>query len=224
MSTVPSSRLRRLMLAAAPAALAISMFAAGPASAGFFGEVAIVDADSGQQVIVDSEPHVCGFWIEFDFDRVVDVIAWEIKEWNASPLDGATVLNGQGGPTDADGKLRQPESGSLTLPEGHYSIVWDDESAVDASFGHQSFVVDCEDQATGSQPAPTDTDLGAGGSGGAGGGVAGLTAPPTDASPDPAAASSSTAIPAAISVLAVLTLAFTTSAQRLHERSRRRPR
>jgi hypothetical protein len=206
------------MLAAAPAALAFSMFAAGPASAGFFGEIAIVDADSGQEVIIDSEPHVCGFWIEFDFDRVVDVVAWEVKEWNSSPLDGATVLDGQGGPTDAEGKLRQPASGSLTLPEGHYSIVWDDEPGVDASFGHQSFVVDCEDQSTGSQTAPTDTDLGAGG------GVAGLTAPPTDATADATAASSSAAVPATISVLAVLVLAFTTSAQRLHARSRRHTR
>ena len=224
MSTAIRSRLRRLLLAAIPAALAVSLFAAGPVSAGYFGEVAIVDADAGQEVVIDSEPHVCGFWIEFDFDRVVDVVAWEIKEWNASPLDGATVLQGQGGPTDADGKLRQPESGSLTLPDGHYSIVWDDEPAVDAtSFGHQGFVVECDDQATGSQPAPTDTgtDLGAGGGGG---GVAGLTAPPTDASAEASSASSSTLVPFAISLLAIVTLAFTTSGQRLHERARRRTR
>jgi hypothetical protein len=222
MSTATRSRLRRLLLAAIPAALAVSLFAASPASAGYFGAIAIVDADSGQEVVIDGEPHVCGFWIEFDFDRVVDVVAWEIKEWNASPLDGATVLQGQGGPTDADGKLRQPESGSLTLPDGHYSIVWDDEPAVDAtSFGNQSFVVECEDQSTGgSQPAPTDTgtDLGAGGGGG---GVAGLTAPPTDARAEASPASSSTAVPFAISLLAIVTLAFTTSGQRLHERARR---
>ena len=222
MSPVPRSRLRRLLLTAVPGALAISLFAAGPASAGYFGDIAIVDADAGQEVVIDSEPHVCAFWIELDFDRVVDVVAWEIKEWNAAPFDGATVLQGQGGPTDADGKLRQPESGSLTLPDGHYSIVWDDEPAVDAtSFGHQSFVVECDDQATGSQPAPTDTgtDLGAGGGGG---GVAALTAPPTDVAGEASVASSSTAVPFAISLLALMTLAFTTSAQRLYERARRR--
>jgi hypothetical protein len=219
MYATPRSRLRRLVLAAVLGALAIGIFAAGHASAGFFGDVAVIDADTGQETSVDGEPRVCGFWLEFDFDRTVDVVTWEIKEWSASPLDGATVLQGNGGPTDADGKLRQPDSGSLTLPDGHYSIVWDDEAGVDESFGLQSFVVDC-DESTGTQPTPTGTDLGVGGI--VGGPAA--TLPPTDTEPAEPMANETSLIALAIALLALMTLALTTSHQRLIARTTRRSR
>jgi hypothetical protein len=190
--------LRRLVVAAAPAALVLATVGAGHAAAigeAKYGTVAVVDADSGQQNIVGGQPRVCSFYFEFDMNVSADVLGWKVKEWNAAPFDGLTVLKGQGGPTDAAGKLRVPDSGSLTLPNGRYNVIWDDEYPPDGSAGVQSFVVDCQPKATptptptptsmeatpspteeaigGTQPTGSVLDLAAAGGGG-------ITAPPTD--------------------------------------------
>jgi hypothetical protein len=191
------STLRRAAAVAAPAALVLSAFAAGHVAAitdaEKYGTVTIVDADAGVEVVKGGEPHVCTFWFEFDLGIQADVVGWKVKEWNAAPLDGLTVLKGQGGPTDADGKLRVPDSGSLSVPNGRYNVVWDDEYPPDGSNGARSFVVDCQaaqptptptPTPTPATPTPTGSDEGIGGTAGGGGGI---TAPPTDTAPAVAA-------------------------------------
>ena len=236
MSTVPRSRTiwRRLALAATPAALAVFVFGAGHAAAitdaEKYGTVTIFDADAGAEVVVGGQPHVCKFYFEFDLGITADVVGWKVKEWNAAPLDGATVLKGQGGPTDADGKLRVPATGSLTVPDGRYNVVWDDEYPPDGSNGARSFVVDCKtapgqqsappspSETATTQPTPTDTgtDLGVGGVvAGAAGGTS-ITPPPTDTN---AVAASTTdnggLIAALVAVLAVIAVVFLTSWRRV---------
>ena len=191
-------------LAALVATLALLALIAGPTAAAVgdkYGTVAVIDASTNSETIVNGEPQVCDFYFVFDLNVQADVVGWVVKTWNATPLAGSTVLSGKGGPTDADGKLRQPDSGSLSLPDGRYNVIWDDESPVDSSNGHQSFTVSCEapTQAPTATPtqaptqAPTATPTGAvlpatgAPSGTPGGGVeaatgaARVTLPPTDA-------------------------------------------
>ena len=234
MSTVPRSRTiwRRLALAATPAALAVFVFGAGHAAAitdaEKYGTVTIFDADAGAEVVVDGQPHVCNFYFEFDFGITADVVGWKVKQWNAAPLDGATVLKGQGGPTDADGKLRVPATGSLTVPDGRYNVVWDDEYPPDGSNGARSFVVDCKAAPTESAaptatptatPTETGTDLGVGGVVANAGGI---TPPPTDTSAGIAAnhADNGGLVAILIAALAVLTGSTLLAPARLVRRKR----
>lgn len=159
MSTMHALRpaIRRIAAAAVPAAFVLATFGAGHVAAigeAKYGTAAVIDADTGQQTIVGGQPQVCKFYFEIDMNVSADIVGWKVKEWNAAPFDGTTVLKGQGGPTDADGKLRVPDSGSMTLPNGRYNFIWDDEYPPDGSAGVQSFVVDCEPKAT---PTPTPT-------------------------------------------------------------------
>jgi hypothetical protein len=199
-SHAPRSSLRRLVLAAAaPAALVLATFAAGNVSAigeAKYGTAAVIDADTGQQTVIGGEPHVCKFFFRIDMNETADLVGWKVKEWNATPFDGTTVLKGQGGPTDADGKLRVPDSGSFSLPNGRYNFLWDDEYPPDGSSGVQSFVVDCQAKATPTPtptatptetptetPAATPTDTGTDlGVGGVVANAGGITPPPTDTS------------------------------------------
>ncbi|MFL5750709.1 MAG: hypothetical protein ACJ767_08875 [Chloroflexota bacterium] len=236
MSPLPRSRprIRRLALAAAPAALVLAVFGAGHAAAtdgDKYGTVAIIDADSGQEMVVDGQAHVCNFFFEFDLGIQADVVGWKVKEWNAAPLDGTTVLKGQGGPTDADGKLRVPDSGSLTVPNGNYNIVWDDEYPPDGSNGVRSFVVDCaaEEPAEEPPPPPTDngTDLGVGGTAGGDAAAAGnITPPPTDTGTvaSASAADNSGLIAAIVALTTVVGGVFLTSLRRVGTLAGRRSR
>jgi hypothetical protein len=229
------SSIRRAVALAAPAALVISALAAGHAGAitdaEKYGTVTIVDASAGVEVVKGGEPHVCNFWFEFDLGIQADVVGWKVKQWNAAPLDGTTVLKGQGGPTDADGKLRVPDSGSLSVPNGRYNVVWDDEYPPDGSNGARSFVVDCEAAQPTPTPTPTatPTDQGTGGTQptgsvldlGAGGG--GITPPPTDAAPAVAPQDNDlgTLAAAATLILAVLVGALTLIPRRAIDRAAR---
>jgi hypothetical protein len=145
------------LVAAGLAALGLVLLASGQTLASGsdrYGIVAIVDADAGSEVVVDGEPHVCDFFFRFDLNEQSSVVGWNVRTWNPEPLDGSLVLKGKGGPTNAAGQLRQPVSGSLSVPDGHYNVVWDDEDPVDASNGAESFVVDCS---TAIAPTPTPT-------------------------------------------------------------------
>jgi hypothetical protein len=147
-------------LTALLATLALLALMAGPAAAAVddkYGTVAVIDAATGSENIVGGEPQVCDFYFAFDLNEQADVLGWVVKTWNATPLAGTTVLSGKDGPTDADGQLRQPDSGSLSLPDGRYNVIWDDESPVDSSNGHQSFTVSCEASTPTPTPTPTAT-------------------------------------------------------------------
>jgi hypothetical protein len=177
------------------AVFAVSAIAAGQAAAADekYGTVSIIDAATGTENIVGGEPRVCDFYFEFDLGIEASVVAWTVKTWAATPLQGTTVVSGKGGPTDADGKLRQPDTGSLSAPDGRYNVVWDDESPVDGSNGSRSFVVSCA--AAAPTPTPSGSVLPAPGGGGtspSGGveaavGTSGLTLPPTDVTSAPPA-------------------------------------
>ena len=147
--------IRRLSLAGAVVA-ALLLLPAGASAAPPPGTITILDRDRGSDVLVDGEPVVCAFAVELDFevDAPVPVVGWVIKVWASTAFDGATVLSGSDGPTDADGRLRQPRDGWLTLPDGRYNLLVDDETPVDRSYARQPFTVDCEADAT---PTPTAT-------------------------------------------------------------------
>lgn len=227
----PRSRRRLPIALTVPAALALLLLGSGQAfaidDATKYGTVTINDADTGGEVIVDGEPHVCTFTFDFDLGIEAPVLGWKVKVWNEVPLDGETVLKGQTGPTDADGRVHVPDSGALSAPNGRYNVVWDDEYPPDGSNGARSFVVDCK------EPTPTPTDLGVGGTEPTPtetnldlgvGGVTAITPPPTDTSTPVPAAAGNPIVPLAITLIALLTLVFTMSGQRLVDRSRRRSR
>ena len=226
-----------LSMTSIAALIALLLMAGGGARAlaaeSYFGTVAIIDADAGAEVIVDGEPQVCSFSFDFDLGITADVVGWEVRAWSESPFDGAVVLEGQGGPTDASGRVHLPASGALTVANGHYNVVWDDEVPVDASAGVRSFVVACgEDEApppTPTQPTPTSTQFGQPGGGtqptpeasnldlgAGGGGTTGLTPPPTDAGATVTDRHDSSGLLAVlIAVASFLVVLFTTSRERL---------
>lgn len=146
----------RRILSAAAALAAVFLLPATVSAAPPPGTITIVDSVTGTDNLVNGQPVVCEFAVELDFDvdEPVPVVAWVIKVWAESAFDGTTVLSGDDGPTTADGQLRQPRDGWVTLPDGVYNLLVDDEVPVDKSYLRQKFTVDCEDEAT---PAPTAT-------------------------------------------------------------------
>ena len=145
--------------------LAALLLLALPAMAAAFGEdeygtVTILDRDAEAEVIVDGEPRVCGFAFVFDLDTddgVVPLVGWRVRTWAADPLDGDIVLSGDDGPTDEDGVLRQPRDGWFELPDGRYTVLWDDEDPPDRSAGVRTFTVECEEATPAPTEAPTAT-------------------------------------------------------------------
>jgi hypothetical protein len=118
------------------------------------GTVTVIDGATGQQTIVDGEPEVCTFAVNFDFDQAFPIVGWKIKDWvPGNWKDGETHLKGQGA-TDDDGVMRIPDAGFFTMPEGRYNVVADDEWPIDGSSKVQSFQVVCPDV---TEPTPTAT-------------------------------------------------------------------
>jgi hypothetical protein len=122
--------------------------------------ITFLDREKGGDVIVDGEPVVCEFAIELDFevDEPVPVVGWAIKVWASTAFDGETVLAGTDGPTEDAGLLRQPRDGWVTLPDGRYNLLVDDETPVDRSFLRQPFTVECEADATPPPPEEEPTE------------------------------------------------------------------
>ena len=147
----------RLAIRPAIAALAFGLFlvpqvaAATPTPTPFskWGTTLVIDAATGQENIVNGEPEVCDFFFQFDLNVAPDILSWEVRD-----SSGAAVLKGSGKP-DADGKLRQPDSGSLALPNGEYKLVFDDEPVVDSSHGIVHFKVNCTESG-GATATPTE--------------------------------------------------------------------
>jgi hypothetical protein len=117
------------------------------------GTVTVIDGATGEQTIVDGEPEVCTFAINFHFDQSFPIVGWKVKDWvPGNWKDGETHLKGQGA-TDADGIMRIPSTGFFSLPDGRYNIVADDEWPIDGSSKVQSFHVVCPDS---TEPTPPD--------------------------------------------------------------------
>jgi len=163
----------RRRLLALPAAIGAALMIGGTAAAWPPGTVT-VDTDG------------CQFTINIDLDGQPTVIGWEVREYNAVPLDGTLVMSGFDNP-DAEGRLTV---GPQVIAAGHYNAIVDDETPVDASSSAVDFTLACETPsptgselptATASQTAsPTGEELPIQGTPPAGG-EAGITPPPTDA-------------------------------------------
>ena len=114
-----------LLLTAAPALGAAnhSSDGNGNSSAGGgngSGNVKVHDAASGVEANgTDNEPHVCGFWLEFDFAASHEAGTWFIVSW-APTGNGSTVASGTYD-TAGDGT---DQSSVILLPAGHYRAEW----------------------------------------------------------------------------------------------------
>ena len=118
------------------------------------GTITIIDGVTGTQTIVNGEPEVCTFAVIVDFDvsEPVAVVGWRIKDWvDGDWRTGTTRLSGSGA-SDATGMFRIPAEAFLSLPDGRYNVIVDDEFPPDRSSIVQSFHVIC-----GVAPTPTPT-------------------------------------------------------------------
>jgi hypothetical protein len=103
-----------LLLAAAPA-LGAANHGNNPR-----GTVKVHDAASGVETNGnDNEPHVCSFWLEFDFADSQEAGTWFVVSW-APTGDGSTVAAGTYD-TAGDGT---DQSSLIVLPAGHYRAEW----------------------------------------------------------------------------------------------------
>ncbi len=86
------------------------------------GTVKIHAGATENEPIRANEPHVCTFHIHgFNFDAGASG-TWRIEGW---PPTGGGTYNGTWGPADGNGDWRSPQSGAMTLPDGHYKLsVW----------------------------------------------------------------------------------------------------
>jgi hypothetical protein len=124
------------------------------------GTLTILDREKGADNLVDGEPVVCEFAVEIDIqtDTAIEEIGWVINVYADDPWSGETVLQAQAGPTDDSGFLRQPADGWVSLPDGRYNLILDDEFPVDRSAIVRAFTVSCPAEATPTPtPMPTET-------------------------------------------------------------------
>jgi hypothetical protein len=112
---------------------------------------------------VRNEPHVCTFHLHFFFADAGDSGTWEIQEWSPGDKGEPSGLSGTY-MTDANGEDRDPDSGTYSLPDGHYKLFWDGDLDTNKHDKHKVFWVDCEAQGGDVPPPP------GGGNGGGGGG------------------------------------------------------
>ncbi|WP_030544758.1 LPXTG cell wall anchor domain-containing protein [Streptomyces albus] len=122
------------------------------------GTVKIHDAETGEE-FVKNEPHVCVFYLDaFKFDAG-QKIEWKIVEM---PPTGTRGTEAEAGTLtlDAEGHGR---SDDLTLPDGHYKLLWNFEGE-NGKAKQKVFWTDCEEE---------DDEESGGGDGGTSGGSSG---------------------------------------------------
>jgi hypothetical protein len=110
------------------------------------GTVKIHEGAEEPQPQTRNQPHVCEFHVDafgFDAEQVLDLtfLSWPPTGDRSQVRDG--VLN-----TDATGAGRWPETGSVTLPDGHYRLVVDTGNGRPTQDKHKMFWVDCAAQPT----------------------------------------------------------------------------
>ena len=119
------------------------------------GTVKVHDAASGVETNGnDNEPHVCAFWLEFDFGNSHEAGTWSVVSW-APTGDGSTVASGTYD-TAGDGN---DQSSVILLPAGHYRAEW---AATGASTTNKkTFWVDagCDDVAPPTDEPPADENV-----------------------------------------------------------------
>ena len=137
------SRLIRRLILAPIAAASLLVSAAGVALADPASTVSVYNADG-----TPAGATVCEFYFEFNPAPGGESGAWELRD-----ADSTAVESGMYEVTAATGD-RQPDAGSFSLPDGTYTVLWDDEPVIDRSNEELDIVVECEDE-TPAPPTPT---------------------------------------------------------------------
>ena len=114
---------------------------AGPAS----GVDVVVHDGNTESVAPGDPPTACTFHLHFLADTAITG-AFDIHKGDE---DGPIVEDGLFDTTSGDS--RAPASGVFDLPEGSYTVTWDDEIERDRSFDQQAIEVVCEE----ATPTPT---------------------------------------------------------------------
>jgi hypothetical protein len=140
-----SRKIRRLILAPLAAA-SLLMTAAGGAFAAVDAAVSVFNADG-----TPAGAKVCDFYFEFGPAPGGEDGSWELRA-----AGGTAVAQGSYSVTTADGD-REPNTGSLTFPNGTYTLLWDDETPIDNSREELQIVVEC-DAPTFIQSVAADTE------------------------------------------------------------------
>jgi hypothetical protein len=91
-----------------------------------------------------NQPHVCTFHVHargFDASQSLEitVLSWPPTGSRSVVLDGTLE-------TDGDGAGRWPDTGALSLPDGHYRLVVDTGDELPTRDKHKMFWVRCADQ------------------------------------------------------------------------------
>ncbi len=132
------------------AAASLLLMAAGSALADAKSTVSVFNEDG-----TPAGSSVCGFFFEFSAVAGDESGAWELRD-----ASGAAVEAGSYSVTASSGD-RVPDDGSLSLANGTYTLLWDDEDRIDNSNSELDIVVECEaSTATPGAPAtmmPTPT-------------------------------------------------------------------
>lgn len=146
----------------------------------------------------------------------------ETGTWEIRAPGGSVVLSGDY-ETIGTQDDRIPDTGTMSLPDGNYTLFWDDESPIDDSHGEKALAVVCGGGGPTASPSPTPSGGGGGGGGGVlpttgvnpGTGGAIPTLPPTDAlGPTPAAAGGQLALAVSIVLVGISVAVYLLSPRR----------
>jgi hypothetical protein len=116
------------------------------------GTVKVHDASSSVETNGnDNEPHVCAFWLEFDFADSHEAGTWLIVSWQPTG-NGSTVASGTYD-TAGDGN---DQSSVILLPTGHYRAEW--AATGQSTTNKKTFWVDagCDDVAPPTDGSPIE--------------------------------------------------------------------
>jgi hypothetical protein len=127
-------RLMTLACLTTGAMIAFGLFGAGAALAAPTGVTAVIHEGNTET----ASTTVCTFHIHLQSNKNI-AGDWAIRKVASDPT--TNVLNGSY--DTASGDDREPDSGTFSLPDGSYTLVWDDEP-IDRSFDRLDFEVACE--------------------------------------------------------------------------------
>jgi hypothetical protein len=108
------------------------MAAGGALASEIFSHVAVFNADG-----TPAGATVCDFYVEFSA-----VEGGESGDWELRDSGGAVVEHGTYSVTGS-AVDRVPDTGTFSLPNGTYKLVWDNESPIDTSKMTLDIVVEC---------------------------------------------------------------------------------
>jgi hypothetical protein len=124
------------------AAASLLLLAAGTAMADSKSTVAVFNEDG-----TPAGATVCEFYVEFSPVPGGESGAWEVRDETGTAVDSGTYT------VTADAGDRAPADGAWAIPNGTYTLLWDDEPVIDRSNSEAEVVVECE-AATGTPGTP----------------------------------------------------------------------